>query len=119
MKGSETKHVFTRAVRGLDPEEILDRPKQGFGVPIQKWINDELRERVRGTLAEPRTLQRGYFEPAYVRRLVDEHARGRRDHSTALWALFMFELWHRTFLDEPTARGRRLRDDACELSFAG
>jgi asparagine synthase (glutamine-hydrolysing) len=119
MKGFETKHVFKRAVRGLVPDEILDRPKQGFGVPIQQWINDELRERVRGTLAEPRTLQRGYFDPAYVSRLVDEHARGRRDHSTALWALFMFELWHRTFLDEPTARARRVREGACELTLAG
>jgi asparagine synthase (glutamine-hydrolysing) len=119
MKGFETKHVFKQAVRGLVPDEILDRPKQGFGVPIQKWINDELRERVRGTLAEPRTLRRGYFEPAYVRRLVDEHARGRRDHSTSLWALFMFELWHRTFLDEPKARERRTREGACELTFAG
>jgi asparagine synthase (glutamine-hydrolysing) len=119
MRGFETKHIFKQAVRGLVPDEILDRPKQGFGVPIQRWINDELRERVRGTLAEPRTLQRGYFEPSYVRRLVDEHARGRRDHSTALWALFMFELWHRTFLDDPTARAGRAREGACELTFAG
>jgi len=119
MKGFETKHIFKLAVRGLVPDEILDRPKQGFGVPIQQWINDELRERVRGTLEEPRTLQRGYFEPAYVRRLVDEHARGRRDHSTPLWALFMFELWHRTFLDRPPSRAGRAREGACELSFAG
>jgi asparagine synthase (glutamine-hydrolysing) len=115
MRGSETKHVFKRAVRGLVPDEILDRPKQGFGVPIQRWINDELRERVRGTLSEPRTLGRGYFEPAYVRRLIDEHARGRRDHSTSLWALFMFELWHRTFLDRPPAAARPAR----ELRLAG
>jgi asparagine synthase (glutamine-hydrolysing) len=106
-------------VRGLVPDEILDRPKQGFGVPISEWINRELRERVRDTFADARTRSRGLFDPAYVDVLLAEHERGRRDHSTALWALFMFELWHRTFLDEPTARGRRLRDDACELTFAG
>ena len=52
MKGSETKHIFKRAVRGLVPDEILDRPKQGFGVPIQQWINQQLRGRIRETLLD-------------------------------------------------------------------
>ena len=52
MRGAETKHVFKRAVRGLVPDEILDRPKQGFGLPIQRWINRELRGRIRETLLD-------------------------------------------------------------------
>lgn len=99
MKGLETKHILKRAVRDLVPTEILDRPKQGFGIPIDRWINEQLRERVRGTLTEPRTMQRGYLEPRYVKVLLDEHARGRRDHATELWTLFMLELWHRRFVD--------------------
>lgn len=99
MKGLETKHIFKRAVRDLVPSEILNRPKQGFGVPMEQWINQQLRERVRGTLSEPRTQQRGYIESRYVAVLLDEHHRGRRDHSTELWALFTLELWHRTFID--------------------
>jgi asparagine synthase (glutamine-hydrolysing) len=99
MKGLETKHIFKRAVEGLVPAEILNRPKQGFGVPIEQWINEQLRERVRGTLTEARTRQRGLIEPRYVNLLLDEHERGRRDHATALWALFMLELWQRTFID--------------------
>ena len=103
MKGLQTKHIFKRAMRDLVPTEILDRPKQGFGIPIDRWINEQLRERVRGTLSEPRTMQRGYFEPRYVKVLLDEHARGRRDHATELWALFMLELWHRKFVDTPSS----------------
>jgi asparagine synthase (glutamine-hydrolysing) len=99
MKGLETKHIFKRAVRDLVPTEILDRPKQGFGIPIDQWINQQLRERVRGTLTEPRTMQRGYVEPRYVQLLLDEHERGRRDHATELWTLFMLELWQRKFVD--------------------
>ena len=99
MKGLETKHLFKRAVSDLVPAEILNRPKQGFGVPIEQWINQQLRERVHETLTEPRTQQRGYIEPRYVKMLLDEHERGRRDHATELWALFMLELWHRTFVD--------------------
>jgi asparagine synthase (glutamine-hydrolysing) len=101
MKGLETKHIFKRAVSDFVPAEILNRPKQGFGVPIKKWINQQLRARVRETLTEPRTMQRGYIEPRYVHILLDEHERGRRDHATELWALFMLELWHRRFVDSP------------------
>ena len=97
--GEETKYIFKRAVKDLRPEEIMTRPKQGFGIPIRKWINEELRGKIRDTLNDSVTRQRGYFEPSYVQVLLDEHERGRRDHSYSLWALLMLELWHRRFLD--------------------
>ncbi|MCA1641895.1 MAG: asparagine synthase (glutamine-hydrolyzing) [Acidobacteria bacterium] len=102
MRGLETKYLFKRAVRGLVPDEILDRPKQGFGVPVARWINEELRERMRDTLASRSAAARGYFDPRHVGRLLGEHERGRRDQSTALWALFMLELWHRAYADGAT-----------------
>jgi len=115
MKGAETKHVFKRAVRGLVPDEILDRPKQGFGLPIQRWINRELRGRIRETLLERRSIERGYFERGYVKLLWDEHERGRRDNTGHLWTLFMLELWHRTFADAPGAR----EDSAAHVETRG
>ena len=104
LKGLTTKHIFKQAVRGLIPDELLDRPKQGFGVPIPQWINSELRGRIRETLTEKQTQQRGYFDPGYVNLMLDEHEKHRRDHSAQLWSLFMFELWHRTFADGATVR---------------
>ena len=100
LKNLETKYIFRKAVRGIVPEEILDRPKQGFGVPINEWINLQLRDRIRETLCEKRTLERGYFDARYIKVLLDEHGRGRRDHSYSLWILYMLELWHRKFLDK-------------------
>ena len=88
------------AVKDLVPVEILNRPKQGFGVPIQEWINQQLRARIRETLSESRTRQRGYVDSRYVDVLLEEHERGRRDHSMGLWALVMLELWHRQFVDK-------------------
>ena len=99
MAGLETKYLFKRAVQDLIPDEILNRPKQGFGVPIQEWINRELRERIRETLKDQRARERGYVDPRYVDLLLDEHERGRRDHSAGLWALMMLELWLRNFVD--------------------
>jgi asparagine synthase (glutamine-hydrolysing) len=100
LAGFETKYLLKKAVEDLVPPEILNRPKQGFGVPIQEWINQQLRSRVRETLTESRTRQRGYLDNHYVSVLLDEHERGRRDHSMGLWALFMLELWHRQFVDK-------------------
>ena len=99
MRGLESKFIFKEAVKGLVPDEILNRPKQGFGVPIAAWINDQLRERIDDTLSDPRTRQRGFIRPEYVDVLRVEHNRGRRDHSPALWTVLMFELWCRTYLD--------------------
>ena len=100
MRGLESKFIFKEAVKGLVPEEILHRPKQGFGVPIGAWINDQLRERIDDTLSDPRTRQRGFIRPEYVDVLRAEHNRGRRDHSPALWTVLMFELWCRKYLDQ-------------------
>ena len=110
LAGLETKHLLKRAVKDLVPAEILHRPKQGFGVPIQEWINEQLRSRIRETLSDARTKQRGYVDSRYVGVLLDEHERGRRDHSMSLWALVMLELWHRQFLDGPSPTRKESRE---------
>ncbi len=99
LAGYETKYLLKQAVQDLIPPEILHRPKQGFGVPVQEWINKQLKGRIRETLTSSQVQQRGFLEPAYVEVLLDEHERGRRDHSMAVWSLFMFELWHREIMD--------------------
>ena len=111
LSGLETKHLLKRAVEDLVPAEILHRPKQGFGVPIQEWINQQLRSRIRDTLSDTRTRQRGYVDSSYVDVLLDEHERGRRDHSMGLWALVMLELWHRQFLDEPVTSRKEAQEE--------
>ena len=76
----------------------LDRPKQGFAMPLKHWWRGEMNPMLE-ILLEPRTLQRGYFNPHSVRALVNEHQSGRRDRPTDLWLLLIFELWHRNFLE--------------------
>ena len=100
LRGSESKYILKKAMEGIVPTEILYREKQGFGVPIREWINERLKDRMLGTLLEPRTMHRGYFERSYIEMLIDEHARGRRDHAHPLWALWMLELWHRRYIDK-------------------
>ena len=100
LAGTETKHLLKRVARDLIPAEILDRPKQGFGMPLEEWINRQLRDQIREILSEPRTRQRGYVNSEYVDLILDEHHKGRRDHSQPLWSLLILELWHRRYLDQ-------------------
>jgi asparagine synthase (glutamine-hydrolysing) len=82
------------------PREVLYRPKQGFALPLVHWMKHELKELTMTVLLDPKTQQRGYFEARAVRQLLDEHFRGRRDHSGRIWRLLMFELWHRNYLEK-------------------
>ena len=89
----------THHARTLLPAGILDRKKQGFGVPLGVWFRGGLTDVFSDVLRSPTTRQRGYFEPGFIDRLVGEHLSGKRDHTLRLWQLLVFELWHRQYLD--------------------
>jgi len=98
------KFLFKKLAERLGiPSQLLHRRKQGFSLPLAHWMRNELKDGFLQMLLEPRTMQRGYFRAESVRELLDEHLRGRRDHSGVLWMMLVFELWHRNFL-ERTAR---------------
>jgi asparagine synthase (glutamine-hydrolysing) len=99
IQGLEKKYLLKRAMADLLPVEILNRPKQGFIVPIDHWFRHDLQEMAYDTLLDPRSLGRGYFRPEVVRRLLDEHVRGVQNFHRQLWNLLMLELWHRCFID--------------------
>lgn len=99
IRGLEKKYLLKRAMADLLPREVLNRPKQGFAVPLDHWFRHDLKEMARDTLLAPRCLGRGYFRAEAVRRMLDEHVRGVRRWHHQLWSLLMLELWHRDFLD--------------------
>jgi len=99
VRGREKKIILKRALQGVLPDEILHRPKMGFGVPIDHWLRHELKDLAYDMLLSPRARARGYFRPEVVQRYLDEHTRGRTSWHYLLWTLLMLELWHRTFVD--------------------
>ena len=102
MRGMETKAVLKSAMADRLPPDLLHRPKMGFGVPIERWLRDELREMAYDVLLSKDASGRGLFRPEAVRRLVDDHAAGRRAHHHRIWALLFLELWFRMWIDRPT-----------------
>ena len=99
IKNGRRKHVLKEVAATLLPRGIIDRKKQGFGVPLGTWFRGHLRELFADTLLSPTALQRGYFQPAFVNRLVAEHLAGTRDHTLRLWQLLVFERWNREYVD--------------------
>jgi asparagine synthase (glutamine-hydrolysing) len=99
VRGREKKWIFREALRGWLPSDILDRPKQGFSVPIGDWFRSELRDLAHDVLLDPHSLSRGYFRPEAIRSMLDRHSRGADQETKPMWALFMLELWHREFVD--------------------
>lgn len=102
LKGTlrpETKHVFRRAMEGVVPDEVLRQPKAGFGAPHDHWLVHDLREMVDDLLAPETVARRGWFDPAAVRRMIDEHRSGAGDWAYPLWLLLSLELWHQGFVD--------------------
>jgi asparagine synthase (glutamine-hydrolysing) len=93
-RGAAGKVVLKRALRGLVPDDLLRRPKQGFGLPLGEWFRGELREMVADTLVQrPRIGAHLHIET--VRALWNEHLSGRADRGHALWTLLVLELWMR------------------------
>src|SRR5207244_1700092 len=85
IKNGRRKHILKEVAATLLPREILDRRKQGFGVPLGVWFRGDLRELFADSLLSTASLTRGYFQSWFVRQLVDEHLTGKRDHALRLW----------------------------------
>jgi asparagine synthase (glutamine-hydrolysing) len=117
LHDGSTKYILKQAVRHLLPADIIDRPKQGFGVPLGPWFRGELRELSGDLLLDGRLAARGYLRPQVVRRLLEEHWRGVADWQAQLWTLLMLESWHRMFIDRrphgaPAATASRIEQTA-------
>jgi asparagine synthase (glutamine-hydrolysing) len=93
LRGNRRKVLLRHTMSGRLPQEILNRPKQGFSIPLKHWLRGPLRPLLTDLLAETTVRRRGYFEPAVVTGWVGDHLRGRADHSHRLWALMAFEMW--------------------------
>ena len=100
IRAGESKYVLKKAMEGRLPSQIMYRPKMGFAVPLSRWFRGPLRARVRRTLDGGILADSGFFNPAALGRLADEHLSGVRDHSTPIWSLLMFESFLRNVLQQ-------------------
>ena len=103
LYNGSTKHILKQSMRGILPDSIIDRRKQGFAVPLGAWFRGEMSDFVRDLLFSASSRSRNIFNVDYIDRLLSLHQRGR-EADLQLWTLISFELWCRTFLDQPVVR---------------
>jgi asparagine synthase (glutamine-hydrolysing) len=99
MQGGRPKALLRQAVRDIVPEEILNRAKMGFPVPIGNWLRGPFWCWVEELVLGPRARMRGHFNTDQLERLAHEHLTGRADHAERLWLLINLEIWQRIFID--------------------
>lgn len=99
-QSNEGKRILRQAMRGLAPDAIIDRKKQGFSPPDASWYRTRSLSYLKEVLLDDRTLERGYLRPEFIRRTLDEHEAGKENHRLLIWSMLAFEWWCRLFLDE-------------------
>ena len=99
QQGREGKWVLKKAMSSYLPQDVIYRPKSGFGAPLRRWLQVELREWLADILSKERLQKRGLFDPLAVQRLIDDNAAGRLDASYTLLSLACSEIWCKSFID--------------------
>ena len=103
IREGNRKYVLRKSVESLLPIQTIQKRKQGFAIPIDEWLKGKLSVFVQDVLLDSKTLQRGYFEPIWIKKMVENYFKGKTDYATggayAIFALVTLELWHRIFLD--------------------
>lgn len=102
LRGGTGKYILKKTLEPDLPHDVLYRSKMGFRVPVAAWLRGPLARRARDALLAGAVAECGYFEPAVLDRLLQQHAAGRRDHSATLWSLLMLDAFLRR-MQQPAA----------------
>ena len=102
-----TKYVLRQSMKGILPTAIINRAKMGFPVPVGTWFRGGYRSVLDEYLLSSRATDRGIFNPEFVRTLIEQHQRGKGNHSERLWSLVNLEIWLRRFIDGESIKNHR------------
>jgi asparagine synthase (glutamine-hydrolysing) len=110
VRGLSKKVLLRKAAAPLLPREVVHGRKRGFSIPAAAWLRGELEPFARATLSPETLRSQGFFQPAPVTRLLDEHVAGAQDWSRQLWGLLAFTLWYERHVEQepPTLRSARM-----------
>jgi asparagine synthase (glutamine-hydrolysing) len=99
IQGAQGKVLLKNAMEHYLPDGVLNRKKMGFAVPLAHWFRGPLKQRLQDALMGERLLGTGWFDPTFMRHLIDTHQSGARDYSAPLWTLMMFDAFLKNVVD--------------------
>jgi asparagine synthase (glutamine-hydrolysing) len=99
IRGGAGKQILKKAMEGLLPRSIIERPKLGFPTPWSGWLAGPQLDDIERLLLEPRSVDRAFFKRTAIEKLIREHRAQYRDHYDRIWRLLNLELWHRVCLE--------------------
>lgn len=98
LKGRTSKYIFKKALASYLPPTILERNKMGFSIPADTWFRKDIKEMAGDILLDNQTLNRGYFNSRFIRKMWRDHQSGLKNYGQHLWSLLILEMWHRKFM---------------------
>ena len=98
LKGLTGKFIFKKAMRGRLPQEIIQRSKKGFNMPVAYWLTGDLKNLLLDMLSETFVTRQGLFNYAYIKGLLDDHFSHKKDNRKPLWTLLMFQMWYNHYI---------------------
>lgn len=98
LKRLTTKYILRKSFVNILPDRILTRGKMGFGVPIGRWLRNDLKDFISSILFSDEFYKKGLFEKEFVKQIINDHMSGKSNYTHKLWNLLNFELWYRMFI---------------------
>ncbi len=98
LRGRDGKYILKKAMKPYMPHEVIKRKKQGFFVPIDRWIEGDIKESITSILSEKEVEKHGLFSHHQIRKMFDNFARSKMYYARQLWTLMNFQLWHRIYI---------------------
>jgi asparagine synthase (glutamine-hydrolysing) len=93
LRNNQGKWALRQILYKYVPQELIERPKQGFSIPLADWLRGPLKDWAENLLSEERLRNEGYFYPAPIRARWTEHLSGLRNWENSLWTILMFQAW--------------------------
>ena len=104
------KYLLRKLLSRYVPKELFERPKMGFGVPIDRWFRTDLKPLLLDYLSPERLKEEGLFDQALVANKIEEHLSGQLNHQYRLWSLLMWEMWRERWLEGTYSGIHEFRD---------
>lgn len=99
IRGCQPKYILKKAVRGLIPDAVIDRPKMGFGAPMNEWMQGTFLKHVESVIMNSGLRKRGMLNYQYVQHLIDAHRTKRANASIYIWALYNLSAWYDLWIE--------------------